>query len=197
LIPAISDADGPEPHSYIYDLKPDDELALRNKMLALAADEVRARAKQLSSELVGSTEPARGSKPRTTARAKAAQPNFDDVQFRVFDLSSSNEPTMVLTASSRISGRTTQPAVTDLQYFVTLVARQDINGDIHKAFSNVTDTQHLDVEPKFELIDAVDVDGDGRAELLFRKVYDASGAFVVYRVIGDQLYALFDGTPGE
>jgi len=40
------------------------------------------------------------------------------------------------------------------------------------------------------------VDGDGRGELLFRKVYDASSAFVVYRVIGDQLYALFDGTPG-
>jgi hypothetical protein len=197
LIPAISDADGPEPHSYIYDLKPDEELTLRNKTLALAADQVRARVKRLSSELVGPTEPARGSKPRTTTRAKAAQPNFDNVQFRVFDLSSSNEPTMVLTASARMPEASGQNALADLQYFVTLVARQDINGDIHKAFSIVTDTQHLDVEPKFELIDAVDVDGDGRAELLFRKVYDASSAFIVYRVIGDQLYALFDGTPGE
>jgi hypothetical protein len=196
LIPAISDADGPEPHSYIYDVKPDEELALRNKMQALAADEVRARIKQLFSEQVGSTEAVRGSKPHSRTSTKTPQPNFEDVQFRVFDLSSSNEPVMVFSAAARMPERVTQDAPADLQYFVTLVARQDINGDLHKAFSKVSDTQHLDVEPKFELIDAVDVDGDGRAELLFRKIYDASSAFVVYRVIGDQLYALFDGTPG-
>jgi hypothetical protein len=196
LIPAISDANGPEAHSYVYDLKPEDELALRNKILALASDAVRARARQLSSEQVGSPETARGSKSHPAARAKAGQPTFDDVVFRVFDLSSSNEPTMVLTATATLPERTAQSGSADLQYFVTLVARQDINGDVHKAFSNVSDSQHLDVIPKFELIDAVDVDGDGRAELLFRKVYDASTAFVVYRVIGDQLYALFDGAQG-
>jgi hypothetical protein len=195
LLPAISDADGPEPHSYIYDLKPDEELALRNKMLALAGDEVRARAKQLSSEMIGSPEPAPRARPRGT-RAKVLQPNFEDVQFRVFDLSSSNEPVMVLTASARLPQQALQNATADLQYFVALVARQDINGDVHKASWSVTDSQHLDVEPKLELIDAVDVDGDGRAELLFRKVYDSGSAFVVYRVIGDQLYALFDGTRG-
>jgi len=194
LIPAISDPDGPEPHSYVYDLKPDEELPLRNKMLALAAEEVRARAKQLGSQQVGSPEPVRNSKSRTTTHAKPEQPSFEDVQFRIFDLSSSNEPTMVLTANATLPERTTKEGSKALQYFITLVARQDINGDMHKAFSNVTDSQHLDVIPKFELIDAVDVDGDGRAELLFRKVYDASSAFVVYRVIGDQLYALFDGT---
>ena len=196
LIPAISDANGPEAHSYIYDLKPDDELALRNKMLALAADAVRARVKQLSSQQVGSPETARGSKSHAATRAKAEPPSFDDIQFRVFDLSNSNEPTMVLTATAMLPQRTDQEPSADLQYFVTLVARQDINGDVHKAFSNVSDSQHLDVIPKFELIDAVDVDGDGRAELLFRKVYDASSAFIVYRVIGDQLYALFDGAQG-
>jgi hypothetical protein len=195
LIPAISDADGPEPNSYIYDLKPDEELALRNKMQVLAADEIRARLKQLSSGRVATPEPSHTSKSRSTG-TKAAQPNFTDVRFSVFDLSSSNEPVMVFSASAQMPARTNQEPSAELQYFVTLVARRDINGDLHKAFSKVTDTQHLDVGPKFELIDAVDIDGDGRAELLFRKVYDASTAFVVYRVIGDQLYALFDGTPG-
>jgi hypothetical protein len=61
----------------------------------------------------------------------------------------------------------------------------------------VTDTSHLDVIPQMELIDAVDVDGDGRGELLFRQFSDAGTAFVVYRVIGNQLYALFQGTPTE
>jgi len=195
VIPAISDADGPEPHSYQSEIQTSDETVLRNKMLALAADEVRARAKQLSSELIVPARSARSG--RAGAREKTAQPNFDDVQFRVFDLSSSNEPTMVLTASARMPDRATESALVDLQYFVTVVARQDINGDIHKAFSNVTDQRHLDLEPKFELIDAVDVDGDGRAELLFRKDYDEGTAYVVYRVIGNQLYALFEGTPGE
>ena len=59
----------------------------------------------------------------------------------------------------------------------------------------MTDTSHLDVIPQMELIDAVDVDGDGRGELLFRQVSDAGTAFVVYRVIGNELYALFQGTP--
>jgi hypothetical protein len=54
----------------------------------------------------------------------------------------------------------------------------------------------LDVSPRFDLIDAVDVDGDGRGELLFRQNSDAGAAFVVYRVIGDRLWPLFQGTPG-
>ena len=83
----------------------------------------------------------------------------------------------------------------DLQYYVTLVAREDISGDLHKAFSNLTDSRHLDIQPRLELIDAVDADGDGRAELLFRQMSDKGAAFVIYRVIGDQLWALFQGTP--
>jgi hypothetical protein len=188
LIPAISDADGPEPHPYTYELKPDRELTLRKKMLSLAGDEVRGRLKHSS----GSTAPARATPQRNPSAAKP-QPNFENVQLNIFDLSSSNEPTMVLTASARMPQH---PNQNELQYFVTLVAREDINGDFHKIFSSVTDNQHLDVEPKFEFIDAVDVDGDGRGELLFRKAFDLSSAYVVYRVIGDQLYALFDGRPG-
>jgi hypothetical protein len=48
-----------------------------------------------------------------------------------------------------------------------------------------------------ELIDAVDADGDGRGELLFRQISDAGRAFVLYRVIGDRLWPLFQGTPGR
>jgi hypothetical protein len=193
LIPAISDANGPEPHPYAYEMKPEQEQTFRKKMLTLAADEVRAWVQQHTSGMASASAPAHSTKQRNATSSKAAQPDFNDVQLNVFDLSSSNEPTMVLTASARMQRR---PTENEPQYFVALVARQDINGEFHKAFSSVTDNQHLDVEPKFQLIDAVDVDGDGRGELLFRKVYDASSAFVVYRVIGDQLYALFDGTAG-
>jgi hypothetical protein len=87
-------------------------------------------------------------------------------------------------------------ASSGLQSKTPFVAREDVNGEFHKALANVTDALHLDVIPQLELIDAVDVDGDSRGELLFRQVSDAGSAFVVYRVIGDRLYPLFQGVPG-
>jgi hypothetical protein len=46
-----------------------------------------------------------------------------------------------------------------------------------------------------ELIDAVDADGDGRGELLFRRTYDGGSAYAIYRVTADRLWTLFEGTP--
>ena len=193
-IPAISDADGPDPRPYAYSPKPDEEEKLRKKILALAADEVRARAAQLAAAAVGSPAVPNSSKPAT--RAKLPQPSFEDVQLHVFDLSNSNEPVLVLTTKARLPARP-NVSTADLQYIVTVVARDDIYGELHKAFASITDTQHLDVLPRLELIDAVDADGDGRGELLFRQISDAGRAFVLYRVIGDRLWPLFQGTPGQ
>jgi hypothetical protein len=195
MIPAISDAGGPDPRPYGYSMKPEEEQQLRKKILQLAADQVRARAVQLAGEAAESPSTVRPpAKPG--ARAKLLQPSFEEVQLRVFDLSNSNEPILVLTAKASMPGRPTG-ASTDLRYLLTLVARNDIYGELHKAFVNITDTQHLDVLPRLELIDAVDADGDGRGELLFRQVSDAGSAFVLYRVIGDRLWPLFQGTPGQ
>src|SRR5437899_2420371 len=185
LIPAISDADGPEPSSYMFSTKPEEEQQFRKKILALAGDEVRARDRQLAAETIAASAPTRTARTTITRQ----QPTFENPQLRIFDLSSSNEPVLVLTTSARLQQHP------EREYFVTLVAREDLNGELHKAFSNVTDSQHLDVLPRMELIDAVDADGDGRGELLFRQVSDAGRAFSIYRVIGDQLYPLFEGTP--
>ena len=179
-------------------MKPEEEQQFLKKVLAMAADEVRARAQLLAAHTIQPSQPAKTPVGRKSAAAKPPQPDFEDVQLRVFDLNSSNEPVLILSAKARLPQ---DPKENEKdagpQYIVTLVARQDVNADFHKVFSNVTDTSHLDVIPQMELIDAVDVDGDGRGELLFRQVFDASKAYVVYRVIGNQLYALFQGTPGE
>jgi len=198
LIPAISDSGGPDPLPYTYSLKPEEEEGLRKKMLAMAADEVRAHAGQPAASTGASTARASSQRSKGAAR-KPVQPDFQDVQLRVFDLANMNEPELVLTASARMPAvpNEKESAGSGLQYMVTLVARQDVNGELHKALANVTDIQHLDVLPRLELIDAVDADGDGRGELLFREVTDAGSAFVVYRVIGDRLYPLFQGTPGK
>lgn len=184
VLAAISDADGPESHSYDFPMKAGEEQTFRTKMLALAAEDVLKRDHQLAAEVAETEQSAKhaGQHP-----AKAAQPAFSDVQLRIFDLSSSNEPTIILSATGNVAGRS---------YMTTIIAREDIYGDLHRAFSSVTDAQHLDVIPQMELIDAVDVDGDGRGELLFRQLYDSGTAYVVYRVIGAQVYALFQGTPG-
>lgn len=195
LIPAISDAGGPEPRPYAYSLKPEEEQKFRTGMLAFAADEIRTRARQSAAGAIGAPAPSRSSSPGKTPGGKLPQPSFEDVQLRAFDLSNSNEPILVLTTKARLPQRP-NTAGPDLQYYVTVVARNDIYGVLHRDLSNVTDTQHLDVSPRFDLIDAVDADGDGRGELLFRQRSDAGTAFVLYRVIGDQLWPLFQGTPG-
>ncbi len=46
-----------------------------------------------------------------------------------------------------------------------------------------------------DLIDAVDADGDGRGELLFRQTSDAGSVYAIYRVTADGLWSLYEGTP--
>jgi hypothetical protein len=189
VIPAISDASGPEPHTYIYPVKPDDEQNFRKKILTMAAAELKNYQQPNPAPAASK----KGTIKRGgTLAGKTALPNFEDVDLKILDLSSSNEPVLVLTAKVLPSRASTTP---DLQYFITLVAREDIYGDLHKAFSKITDTQHLDAYPRYELIDAVDADGDGRGELLFRQISDAGKAFILYRVIGDQLWPLYEGAP--
>jgi hypothetical protein len=201
LVPAISDSSGPDPLPYTYSMKPEEEEKFRKKMLAIAADEIRARATAIGAPSASSPQSAHTPVQHGKATAaKPVQPTFEDVQLRVFDLADINEPELVLTANARMpqstrKGESVSPNLQDLEYMITLVVREDVNGDLHKSLANVTDTQHLDVIPRIELIDAVDVDGDGRGELLFRQVSDAGSAFVIYRVIGDRLYPLFQGTP--
>ena len=184
LIPAISDSDGPDPRPYNYQMKREEEAAFLKKMLAMADEEVRARA-----ELLGKAEGPKSKPPGKSARKKSA-PEFHDVQLHVYDLSNANEPVLVLTANAKLS------SAPDIEYMLALVARQDIYGDLHKVFAQTTDNQHLDVQPRHELIDAVDADGDGHGELLFRLNAERGSAFGIYRVVGDRLWPLFEGKPG-
>jgi hypothetical protein len=184
-VPAISDDGGPEPRPYSYDMKPDEEAAFLKKMLAMAGQEVTARAGRASEQ---------GAEPKSKASDKNVRPTrspqFTDVHLRVFDLSNSNEPVLILTANATV------PSRADVVFMIALVAREDIYGDLHKVSALLTDSQHLDAQPKYEFIDAVDADGDGRAELLFRLTSDAGSAYAIYSVIGDKLWPLFEGKPG-
>lgn len=197
VFPAISDADGPEPRPYAYAMKPDEQQKFLKSMLGLASSELQARAKQLASATTGPLPSASPGRPGRGSSKAAKPPEFDftDVQLHTFDLSNSNEPVLILSASARPKQPSKPNAAGDFVYLVTLVAREDIYADLHKVFASVTDSQHLDVLPRVELVDAVDADGDGRGELLFRQASERGNAYALYRVIGNQLWPLFQGTP--
>ena len=186
IIPAISDAGGPDPRPYTFDLRAGEEDQYRKQMLELASTELRARA-NASAQQAAPTHTGH----KATAAGKVSAPAFDDVHLRIFDLSNSNEPVLVLSAKTRPPAT----AVPGSGEEITLVARTNLEGELRRLFFSKTDPQHLEVTPRMELIDAVDADGDGRGELLFRRTSDAGSSYAIYRATADQLWPLYEGTP--
>jgi hypothetical protein len=198
MVAAISDAAGPEPQSYKFFWKNGEEEERRNQMLAAAADEVRAYATALAKNKIV----ARPIVPKATAAghkapAKQAQPVFENVQFRGFDVWLTNQPVMILSAEAHIPAAPGAAGEAADSYSVTLVARTDIYGNLRKLYSGVTDKFHLDVTPRMELIDVVDADGDRRGELLFRETTDAGSGYLIYRATADKLWKMFDSLNAE
>jgi hypothetical protein len=198
LLPAISDAGGPDPKPYKFFWKTGEEEERRNQMLELAKDEVRAYAIALARNQISAKPPA--AKAATAARkppAKPVQPVLENVQFHAFDVWANNQVVMILSADAHIPAAPGPPApgastAAPEQYSITLVARTDIYGNLRKLYSGVTDKFHLDVTPRLELIDVVDADGDGRGELLFRETTDAGSGYIIYRAAADKLWKMFD-----
>ncbi len=197
LLPAISDATGPEPRPFKFFFKPGEEAQIQNKVQAIAKRAINAYEKVRQPGLI----------------ATELQPG----SFHAFDVDFSNQPVFVYTAQATlaphavltragsrtrsakkspprgISGTgaaTSQPPVA----YTTVVARVDIYGDLKEIFSSVTDSRHLDEIPRLALIDAVDVDGDERGELLFSEFTNADQSYVIYRVTTDHLIKLFESS---
>ena len=193
FIPAISDAGGPDPRPYTFDVKSAEEASYRSKMLALAATQLHGQAGTATKVGAPAQKTASARKFSAKSAGKLPKPVFDDVSLRIFDLSNSNEPVLVLSARSHPAASATESFEEPKE--ITLIARTNLEGELKKLFFSQTDSRHLDVSPRMELIDAVDADGDGRGELLFRRTSDSGSAFAIYRVTSDHLWPLFEGTP--
>lgn len=212
LVPAISDVAGPDPQSYTFDWPKDREEQRRKQMVALAASEIRAylatQAKgQIGNASEGKQTPATVHKTTT----KQAQPVIEKVQLRAFDLWGNSDPILIMSAEAHLPSASRSPTAKESwkedatatapdsanSYTITLVAKTDIYGNLRKLYSGVTDKYHLDVTPQLELIDAVDADGDGRGELLFRETSDAGTGYVIYRATADTLWKMFDSLTQE
>ena len=123
---------------------------------------------------------------------------LQDVDFQTYDLTYSNAATVILSARvvpgakavvTRRGAKTTkapEPASPEngFEYYITLVGREDIYGQMQKEFVVATDSKHLDAFPKMKLVDIVDADGKGAGGFLFQSTSDRGDSFVIYRDLG-------------
>ena len=193
IIPAISDAGGPEPRSYNFEWVKGDEDDRRKQMVDLAKAEVRG---YVAARIKASTAPTAAHTATARRTVKTPDPVLENVKMIGYDLWNSNQPIIVFSATAHMpppavgSGHAETNA--DLEYSILLVTYPDIYNNLHKLYSGVTDRFHLDVAPRMELIDAVDADGDGRGELLFRETSDLGTGWAIYRATADKLWKMYD-----
>jgi hypothetical protein len=182
VLPAISDAGGPEPRPYTYAWAPDEQPKLTKAISDISTAEVARYVKN------------------TPALHFAPAATFDHVAVRAFDLHYDNTPEIVFTARvpavvpSASRTRTTRPPqpAPDFFFYVTVVGQTDLYGQMRKLFSSVTDSAHLDAFPRLELIDAVDAEGTGRGNLLLHAFSRDTASYQLYHVGPDSLRKLFD-----
>ena len=191
LIPAISDAGGPAPKSFAFEWLKGEEDDRRKQMTEAAKGQVRDYIARLEKNRI-SAKPA----PKSARRMPQPEPVLENTQMIAYDLWNSNQPIVILTANAHIleppAGTAHSEVDSERQYSITLVAYPDIYGNLRKLYSGVTDKFHLDVTPELQLVDAVDADGDGRGELLFRETSDQGTGWVIYRAGADKLWKMYD-----
>ncbi len=196
LIPAISDAHGPEPHSYAFEWLTGEESQRHDQMVALAKEQLASYLKaQAKEEIKPEARPSRTSH-REPAK-KMPEPILENVKMIAYDLWLSNQPVIVFSADAHMPPDAQTGEFSNLTYSITIVGYPDIYNNVHKLYVGVTDKYHLDVTPRLDLIDAVDADGDGRGELLFRETSDAGTGWVVYRASADSLWKMYDSLNPE
>lgn len=186
LLVAISDASSYETRPYAFLWKPEDKARLTKDIEAIARDEAQKYVRGLSGKW-------------------QAVSGLQNVEVHAFDLFLNNDVELVLTARqswgeprggvplARHSTHTTLRTDQRLNVLITVVAFWDSVSPMRKLFSNLTDEDRLDELGRLDLVDAVDADGDGNGELLFRRSDDANQSFELYRVGRDQLFKLFEG----
>ena len=184
---AVSDPRNRPEHPWDYKwANPEDQAKMKGDMetIARAALGINTQPAAAPTARAAKTKPAQHSsaapQPQQTDEDAAS---LHDEQFRVFELAYGAGATMVLTA------HTDGPLIH--QKFVTLIGQPDLYGNVIVLMKSVTDGAHLDETPRMKLIDAVDVLGDNRGEILFELRSLSQRQFALYRVLRGSAEKLF------
>jgi len=169
---AISDAQPGENRSFEYPWRPGEEQQLQAKMMKLALAQL----------------PDESSLPN--------QRGLTNITMRSFDLDLSNEAVVVFQAeipgAYLTKGNKAAPGKFISRY-IMLIARTDAEGNPQRLAISVTDSSQLDIAPRLEFIDAVDVDGDGLGELLYREYGADQKSYIIYGIGHGTVTKVFEG----
>lgn len=168
---AVSDAVNRPQHSYVYSWpSPEDEAKMQSAVSTIAQQVLAASAPKPPQPNTSHTRRRRAvvSKPSVPAL-----PVLSDEQFNAYELAYGAGATYVFSATT---GEGEQAR------YITLIAQPDFNGAPVVLFKQITSERDLSVIPRMKLIDAVDTDGDNRAELIFGLENTTSRKYAIYRV---------------
>lgn len=147
---------------------------------------------------MAATELAKVARARGVTLAPKEKIEFAETNLRAYDVDYSNNPQLVFTAkfipSMRQLAGLSKEAAAEIQkgsLYVTAVARVNYNNELERIYATVSDPRDLHAFPRMEFVDAVDVDADNRAELVFARYGDSGRRFVVVRLYGLQMNELF------
>lgn len=176
----ISDPRTTENQSYVYSwANPDDENNMKTALETIAAQAVAPPAPAATARPAGShtgthTSTHTGTRRKAALSAAPKLPALTGEEFHAYSLSFGGGATMVLSART----------VDTPTKYVTIVAQPDFYGKPQVLLKQVTSDNTLDVTPRLRLVDAVDTQGVGRADLLFELRGQTFRQFAVYRIAG-------------
>jgi hypothetical protein len=167
---ALSTVSADEPHSYVYQwANPEDATKMQSALEKIARQELAAK------QTTAIAAPVHKAPVHTAKPTKAApQTGLKVDDFRAFELSYGGGATLVFIGRTLEEGTATK--------FVTIIAQPDFYGAPRVIFKQVTDAGHLDETPRMKLVDAVDTNGDHRAELIFELHGKTDRQFGIYQV---------------
>lgn len=193
---AVSDAEPGDSRSFKFMWKPGEEAPIAAKLRRQAAERLAQEASP-------------------HANAAVIERELKNVVVRSFDLDLTNDAILVLTAelppiseppAAKPARKTktgtkgaappassTSPPAPAVTRYITLITRADLEGNPQVLAASLTDSSRLDIAPRLDLVDAVDVDGDGIGELLFREYGFDNQGFVIYAVRHGAVSKLFEG----
>jgi hypothetical protein len=192
-IVAVSDARAGEPHVFAYSWPNFDDMTkmktaleeIAKQALGVPAAPAKSATKTTTKTAAKTAAGAPAAAHRTaTKKAAPTVPDLSDEQLHAYELSYGGGATLVFSASLKAQDGTAK--------YVTLIAKPDFYGNPQVLLKHVTSDKELGFNPRMRLVDAVDADGDHRAELIFELRSKTDRQFVLYRVAGGVAEQVFE-----